>query len=118
MISRTGAARWQTGVFEALKNVDLSGGAPQLNGSTNGAAPVLEPVPAEEKPAGYSRKNPFSARLLVNRKLTGEGSEKDTRHYEISLEGSGLTYEAGDALGIMPTNSPELVDEISEGFAL
>jgi len=48
----------------------------------------------------------------VNRKLTGEGSEKDTHHYEISLQGSGLTYEAGDALGIMPTNSPELVDEI------
>jgi sulfite reductase (NADPH) flavoprotein alpha-component len=49
---------------------------------------------------------------VVNRKLTGEGSEKDTRHFEISLQGSGLTYEAGDALGIMPMNSPELVDEI------
>ena len=108
----TGAARWQTGVFEALKKVDLMGGAPQLNGSTNGAAPMVELAPPEEKPAGYSRKNPFSARLLVNRKLTGEGSEKDTRHYEISLQGSRLTYEAGDALGIMPTNSPELVDEI------
>jgi sulfite reductase (NADPH) flavoprotein alpha-component len=105
-----GAARWQTGIFEALKSVDLVGGAPQLNGSTNGAAPLLEP--AEEKEVGYSRKNPFSARLVVNRRLTGEGSEKDTRHFEISLKGSGLTYEAGDALGIMPTNSPELVDEI------
>ena len=89
-----------------------------MNGSGNGAAPLLEPAPAEEKPAGYSRKNPFSARLLVNRKLTGEGSEKDTRHYEISLEGSGLTYEAGDALGIMPTNSPELVDEILKALEL
>jgi sulfite reductase (NADPH) flavoprotein alpha-component len=107
-----GAAHWQTGVFEALKNVDLLGGAPQLNGSVNGAASMLEPALADEKPAGYSRKNPFSARLLVNRKLTGEGSEKDTRHYEICLRGSGLTYEVGDALGIMPTNSPELVDEI------
>jgi sulfite reductase (NADPH) flavoprotein alpha-component len=111
-----GAARWQTGIFEALKSVDLLGGAPQLNGSTNGAAPLLEPAPAEEKEAGYSRKNPFSARLVVNRKLTGEGSEKDTRHFEISLKGSGLTYEAGDALGIMPTNSPELVDEILEAL--
>ena len=107
-----GAARWQTGVFEALKNIDQSAGVSQLNGSGNGAAPRLEPASTEEKLAGYSRKNPFSARLLVNRKLTGEGSEKDTRHYEISLEGSGLTYDAGDALGIVPTNSPELVDEI------
>jgi sulfite reductase (NADPH) flavoprotein alpha-component len=111
-----GAARWQNGIFEALKNLDLVGGALNSNGSGNGAAPLLEPVPAEEKPGGYSRKNPFSARLLVNRKLTGEGSEKDTRHYEISLQGSGLTYEAGDALGIMPTNSPELVDEILEAL--
>ncbi len=107
-----GAARWQSGVFAALKNVEQSGGAPQLNGSSNGAALVVEISAGRSKAAGYSRKNPFSARLLVNRKLTGEGSEKDTRHYEISLGGSGLTYEAGDALGIMPTNSPELVDEI------
>jgi sulfite reductase (NADPH) flavoprotein alpha-component len=107
-----GAARWQTGIFEALKSIDLVGGAPPLIGLTNGAAPPLEAAPTEEKEAGYSRKNPFSARLVVNRKLTGEGSEKDTRHFEISLQGSGLTYEAGDALGIMPMNSPELVDEI------
>jgi len=107
-----GAARWQTGIFEALKKIDQSVGAPVLNSSGNGTAPLLELAPTEGKPTGYSRKNPFSARLLVNRKLTAEGSEKDTRHYEISLEGSGLTYEAGDALGIMPTNSPELVDEI------
>jgi sulfite reductase (NADPH) flavoprotein alpha-component len=107
-----GAARWQNGIFEALKSLDLEGGAPNLNGSSNGPAPLLETGLAKAKPAGYSRKKPFSARLLVSRKLTGEGSEKDTRHYEIGLQGSGLTYEAGDALGIMPTNSPELVDEI------
>jgi sulfite reductase (NADPH) flavoprotein alpha-component len=108
-----GAARWQTGIFEALKSLDLVGSAPSLNGSGNCAGPLAETAPAEEeKPLGYSRRNPFSARLLVNRKLTGERSEKDTRHYEISLQGSGLAYEAGDALGIMPTNSPELVDEM------
>jgi sulfite reductase (NADPH) flavoprotein alpha-component len=50
--------------------------------------------------------------LLANRKLTGEGSRQDTRHYEICLKGSGLTYEVGDALGIVPRNSPELVEEI------
>jgi len=63
-------------------------------------------------PSPWSRKNPFPAPLLVNRKLTGAGSEKDTRHYEISLAGSGLTYEVGDSLGIFPSNPPELVEEI------
>jgi sulfite reductase (NADPH) flavoprotein alpha-component len=60
--------------------------------------------------SGYSRKNPFPATLSVNRKLTGEGSNKDTRHFEISLAGSGLAYEVGDSLGIFPTNNPALVD--------
>jgi sulfite reductase (NADPH) flavoprotein alpha-component len=108
------AARWQDGIFEALKSIDLLIGTPPLNGSANGAS-RLETATLEE-PVRYSRKNPFSARLLVNRKLTGEGSEKDTRHFEISLQGSGLTYEVGDALGIMPTNSPELVDEILQAL--
>jgi sulfite reductase (NADPH) flavoprotein alpha-component len=62
--------------------------------------------------AGYSRKNPFPARLLVNRKLNGDDSAKDTRHFAISLEGSGLSYEAGDALGVLPMNCPALVADI------
>lgn len=63
-------------------------------------------------PTVYNRKNPFPARMLVNRLLTGQGSEKDTRHYEFSLAGSGLTYECGDSLAVIPTNSPALVEEL------
>lgn len=48
--------------------------------------------------------------MSVNKKLTGEGSNKDTRHFEISLQGSGLQYEVGDSLGVFPTNNPELVE--------
>ncbi|MEA3187931.1 MAG: sulfite reductase flavoprotein alpha-component, partial [Chthoniobacter sp.] len=60
----------------------------------------------------FSRKNPFPATLLTNRKLTADSSAKETRHFEISLEGSGLTYEVGDALGVFPTNCPALVEDI------
>ncbi len=60
----------------------------------------------------YSRKNPFQARLTVNRPLTLPGSGKDTRHYELSLEGSGLVYECGDSMGVFCKNDPELVDDI------
>jgi sulfite reductase (NADPH) flavoprotein alpha-component len=60
----------------------------------------------------YSRKNPFPGRMLVNRRLNSPDSEKDTRHFEISLEGSGLTYEVGDSMAVYPTNDPALVDEI------
>lgn len=60
----------------------------------------------------YSRKNPFPAKLKTNRKLTGEGSAKDTRHFEIDLAGSGIVYEVGDSLGVLPMNNPALVEEI------
>src|ERR1700749_3762417 len=60
----------------------------------------------------YPRKNPFPALHPVNRKLSGEGSGKDTRHHEISLAGSGLNYEVGDSLGLFATNDPELASEI------
>lgn len=57
----------------------------------------------------YSLKNPFPARHIANLKLNGPGSRKDTRHHAISLEGSGLSYLPGDALGLLSTNHPDLV---------
>ncbi len=65
----------------------------------------IEPV----KPL-YNAKNPFQARHPVNFKLTGAASEKETRHHEICLAGSGLIYEVGDALALKATNDPELVE--------
>lgn len=60
----------------------------------------------------FNRKNPFATKMYSNRLLTAEKSSKETRHYEFSLEGSGLTYEAGDALNVIPQNCPELVANI------
>ncbi|MGZ5052081.1 MAG: assimilatory sulfite reductase (NADPH) flavoprotein subunit [Methylobacter sp.] len=60
----------------------------------------------------YSRKHPFPAVLLDNIVLNGRGSDKETRHLELSLEGSGLVYEPGDALGVYPTNAPEAVEAL------
>jgi sulfite reductase (NADPH) flavoprotein alpha-component len=57
-------------------------------------------------------KQAFHGRHLVNVRLTGPQSEKITRHHEISLGGSGVTYAPGDALGALPANDPALVDDI------
>ncbi len=97
------AAAWQAGVFNVIDAMNVTSPAP----SPSPAARA--PVQAEE---GYSKKNPFPAALITNRKLTGDGSAKETRHFEISLAGSGLAYEVGDALGVMPTNCPALVEDI------
>src|SRR6266542_6530876 len=60
----------------------------------------------------YTRANPFPARMIVNRRLSGPESAKDTRHFELDLTGWGLTFEVGDSLAVYATNDPELVDEI------
>jgi sulfite reductase (NADPH) flavoprotein alpha-component len=60
----------------------------------------------------YTRANPFPARMVVNRRLSGPESAKDTRHFEIDLTGWGLTFEVGDSLAVYATNDPELVDEM------
>ena len=66
--------------------------------------------------AAYSRTNPFSAEVLVNRRLNNPDSEKEIRHFELSLEGSGLSYEVGESIAVYPTNWPDLVEEILEAL--
>ena len=80
-----------------------------------GGRVCFHPPPMATEPAAasaYSRKNPFPARLEVNRKLSKEGSEKETRHFELGLDGSGLMYECGDSIGVFPKNDPVLAEEI------
>ncbi|MBS1213028.1 MAG: sulfite reductase flavoprotein subunit alpha [Proteobacteria bacterium] len=60
----------------------------------------------------HSRKHPFFAPLLENLCVTGRGSTKEVRHIELSLEGSGLRYEPGDSLGVLPSNWPQRVAEL------
>ena len=71
-----------------------------------------ETAPPAPHTSVFSRKNPFPARLLTRRSLAGPGSEKETFHYEFSLEKSGLVFVVGDSLGVFPANAPELVEEI------
>jgi sulfite reductase (NADPH) flavoprotein alpha-component len=95
-------------------SLSASGGNGKLNAhgasSPNAAETGRMPVPL------YSKSNPFPARLLKNVLLNKPGSGKEVRHYELSLEGSGLMYEVGDALGVVPGNCHELVDDLLEAL--
>src|SRR5467141_1537689 len=72
---------------------------------------TTEPTATVAAPA-YSRATPFPGKLVVNRRLSGPESAKDTRHFEVDLAGWGLSFEVGDSLAVYPTNDPELVDEM------
>lgn len=92
------AAEWLEGVLNGLSDAKVESAA-----SVAAAAP-------QAFESTYSRTNPFRAEVLENINLNGRGSNKETRHIELSLEGSGLTFEPGDSLGIYPENDPALVE--------
>ncbi len=103
----TAAKNWMDGLWEKL-------GGSTNGASKNGSHPAPPAVSDDEKrPApAFSKSHPFPARLLKNLALNRDGSAKEVRHYEIALGGSGLAYEVGDALGVMPENCDALVTEV------
>lgn len=60
----------------------------------------------------FSKTNPYMANVLEKIKITGDDSDKEVYHVELSLEGSGLDYEPGDSLGIFTKNPKALVEDI------
>ncbi|MCY9004492.1 assimilatory sulfite reductase (NADPH) flavoprotein subunit [Peribacillus frigoritolerans] len=93
------ASEWLEGVISSLSE-----------GQVSSAAAVPEAKASVGEKTSYSRTNPFKAEVLENINLNGRGSNKETHHLELSLEGSGLTFEPGDSLGIYPKNDSDLVD--------
>ena len=97
------AAAWMEQVLGAL----TAATSPSVTISSTAGAAVLSGVETE-----YSRSNPFHAEVLENLNLNGRGSDRETRHIELSLEGSNLQYEPGDSLGVYPQNHPLLVQDL------
>lgn len=77
------------------------------------AQPALRLASSQAAPAraAPSREQPFAAAVLENQSIVARDADRDVRHVELSLEGSGLRYEPGDALGVWPRNPPALVEQ-------
>lgn len=100
------AAEWMNRVLSSLGTASGSAAAPSQS------VAAVESGEASE----FSRTNPFQAEVLENLNLNGRGSDRETRHIELSLEGSSLQYEPGDCLGIYPENHPTLVNELIDAM--
>ncbi|ODA66019.1 Sulfite reductase [NADPH] flavoprotein alpha-component [Methyloligella halotolerans] len=105
------AADWIRTVTERLKE---SNDRAQLGDGAADDISSLNPASA----AIFDQSNPFEASVIDNFVLTGRGSSKETRHVELSVEGSGLGFEPGDALGIYARNDPRLVEKILESLEM
>ncbi len=73
---------------------------------------------ATETSCEYNKDNPFLARLKENRILNKPGSGKETRHFVVDISGSGLTYTAGDSLGVFPQNAGSEVDALLSALGM
>ncbi|MFD3308145.1 sulfite reductase flavoprotein subunit alpha [Streptomyces sp. NPDC058694] len=95
------AAEWTAAVL------DLVAAETGAKGTGGGAAE------APKKPRSqWNKRTPYQSRLAINRLLSAPHSAKEIRHYEFDLGDSGITYEAGDALAVVPVNDPSLVGEL------
>jgi sulfite reductase (NADPH) flavoprotein alpha-component len=104
------AAAWIAAVVDSL--------APAARTSVSAAGSVAATANRAPVPATFDKKHPFQAAVIDNIVLTGRGSTKETRHVELSLADSGLTYQPGDALGVVPRNDPVLVAAVLEKLSL
>ncbi|MGI2166933.1 assimilatory sulfite reductase (NADPH) flavoprotein subunit [Shewanella oncorhynchi] len=102
------AGQWHADVLEAVKPLIETSSASVVSIGTAKAIGESE----------FTKQNPYSAEVLVSQKITGRGSDRDVRHVEIDLGDSGLTYQAGDALGVWFNNNEVLVDEVLAGLSL
>ncbi|MBT8035980.1 MAG: assimilatory sulfite reductase (NADPH) flavoprotein subunit [Verrucomicrobiae bacterium] len=99
-------AAWKQDVWSKL------GGAASAQDESSAYSAAANELPV------YDKKNPFPSEILENQLLSGALSGKETHHVEISLEGSGLTYEPGDVLAVLPRNAEDVVDSILNATGL
>lgn len=111
---------WHDDAAKWVQNVVAKMPKPSTNGTSvngNGHA-YLTATKQETAKSKYNRKTPFEAEVLEKIQLNGRGSVKETWHVELSLAESGLVYEPGDALHIIPTNSERIVADVLKSSKL
>lgn len=92
----------------------------QTRGLLKPAGPLARVTALHAVPnrSAHSRERPFAATVLANQRIVARDSTRDVRHIELSLEGSGLHYQPGDALGVWPRHPPALVAQWLQALRL
>jgi len=101
------AATWLTATLPELRGAAASSDDSVIHVDF-GAPAVVE----------FDKANPFHAEItdLVN--LNSSRSDKQTMHVELSLVGSGLIYQPGDAIGVLPENDSATVEAVLDAAGL
>ncbi|HRZ97048.1 MAG TPA: assimilatory sulfite reductase (NADPH) flavoprotein subunit [Paludibacter sp.] len=95
-----------------LEALPVFGGSVDSKQVTNPGFTLLGATKKTEVPT-ISRTNPFRAPVLDKVNLHGRGSNRQTIHIELSTENNpALNYQPGDAAGIIPVNTLELINDV------
>lgn len=105
------ADQWINEIVEIIKAKNNEGVAANLT-------PNASQTPVVTNQSKYNKANPFPATLITNQRITAKDAEKDVRHLEFDLSGSGLSYQSGDVLGVYFENDPALANEILTALGL
>lgn len=106
------SSAWLASICEELKVLRTASETTPVEAPVLAQVDVITSTPSIGNPIIFCKQNPLHTRLLLNRVLNAEGAIKETRQLAFDLTGSDLVYEAGDALGVWPTNCPELVADM------
>ncbi len=107
------SGEWFTKLNEALK-----AHLPRETSSNMTSTTANTTSSSAKKPeGGFTKTNPYLARLVINKRLNSGSNTKDTRQFGFDLgalgnQAGGIQYEAGDAMGVWPQNCPELINEL------
>jgi NADPH-ferrihemoprotein reductase len=52
----------------------------------------------------HDAKNPYASPVKVARELFQVGGDRNCDHVELDIEGSGITYQHGNHVGVWPLN--------------
>ena len=97
--------------YEDIAASWISDAVPKLTNNLSHSDPVEKSTRVRSE---WNRKNPFPARLSLNKLLSKNGSGKEIRHYEVDISDSGIEYSAGDVINVLPVNNSTLVSLIIE----
>ena len=70
------------------------------------------------KQSSFSRTTPFLARIKERHLLSKEGATKEVYHITLCIKDSGLRYTPGDAIGVLPQNSPAQIENYLTALGL
>ncbi|KAG6831958.1 hypothetical protein H0H92_006559 [Tricholoma furcatifolium] len=115
---------WKDGMWEAFATA-LGVEEGQGGDSADFAVSELDSHPAEKVYLGelsaraltktkgiHDAKNPFPAPIAESRELFQDPRDRNCAHIELNIEGSGITYQHGDHVGVWPSNPDVEVDRL------